>query len=213
MFVDAPTGTPVDPEVQAAVRSAGRRCEGMGHHVEEIACPFEARAIDDFLRYWGFVAWVQVATARQMMHRGFDRTKVEAWTGGLASYFLREKLATFAAIRRLRQLSRVFCDVMARGHDVLLSPTLAEPAPAIGYLATDVYDVHFERVRAYAPFTAIYNAAGVPAISLPGGLGSAGLPIGVQLAAGHGDDRLVLELAREMEIHPVAVAPARLSTS
>ncbi len=48
-------------------------------------------------------------------------------------------------------------------------------------------------------FTPLHNVAGTPAISLPAGRSAAGLPIGVQLAALPGEERLLLELAHELE--------------
>jgi len=211
VFVDAPTGTPVSPEVREAVLAAARLCGTLGHAVEEIACPFEGAVIDDFLRYFGFLAWLQVRTARLTIHWGFDRSKVEPWTAGFMEYFSREKLATLAAIRRLRRFSGTFAEVMKR-HDVLISPTVPEPAPPLGYLATDLpFDIEFARVRSYVAFTPIHNASGAPAISLPLGRSAAGLPIGVQFAAGHGRDRVLLELALLIEATRPweAIAPRR----
>ncbi len=199
VFVDAPTGTPVDPEVRQAVLGAARLCESLGHDVEEIRCPFDGSVIDDFLRYWGLLAWLQVRTGRLGMHWGFDGTKVEPWTRGLTEFFTREKLSALAATLRLRRFSRTFAQIMMR-YDVLISPTVAAPAPSLGYLATDLpFETHFERVRTFAAFTPAYNASGAPAISLPLGRSQAGLPIGVQLAAAHGEDRLLLELATSIE--------------
>jgi amidase len=199
VFVDAPIGTPVDPEVREAVLAAGRLCGTLGHVVEEIPCPFEGAVIDDFLRYWGLVAWFQLWTGRRAFHRGFDRSRVEPWTRGLAAYFTRAKLAAFGATRRLRRFSTTYAQVTSR-HDVLVSPVLPQPAPLLGYLATDLpFETAFERIRAYATFTPIHNASGAPAISLPLGRSSAGLPIGVQFAAAHGGDRTLLELALSIE--------------
>jgi amidase len=176
VFVGAPTGTPVNAEVQKAALAAARLCETLGHVVEEISCPFEGGVFDDFLRYWALLAWLQV------------------WTGRLG-----KKLAGLAATRRLRRFSSTFAQVMER-HDVLISPTLAEPAPSLGYLAPDLpFNTAFERVRAYAAFTTFYNVSGAPAITLPLGRSSAGLPIGVQFAAAHGSDRALLELALSIE--------------
>jgi amidase len=199
VFVDAPVGTPVDPEVRQAVLDAARSCEALGHHVEEIPCPFAGAVIDDFLQYWGLVAWMQLRLGRFLMHRGFDRKKVEPWTRGIAGYFARAKLATFAATRRLRRYAATYAEVMTR-YDVLVSPVVATPAPPLGHLATDApFETHFERVRAFAPFTPICNVSGAPAISLPLGRSRAGLPIGVHFAAAHGQDRLLLELASSLE--------------
>ena len=87
-----------------------------------------------------------------------------------------------------------------RRHDVLICPTLADPAPELGYIAPDVsFQTQFDRLVEYAPFTPIQNIAGVPAISLPLGRSADGLPIGVQLAATRGDDKMLLELALSIE--------------
>jgi amidase len=199
VFVDAPVGTPVDPEVRQVTLDAARSCEALGHHVDPIACPFAGSVIDDFLRYWGLLAWLQLGTARLLLHWGFDRKKVEPWTRGLAGYFGRAKLAGVAATLRLRRFTATFREVIDR-YDVLMSPTLATPAPQLGYLAPDgAFETQFERVRAFTPFTPLYNASGAPAISLPLGRSRAGLPIGVQFAAAHGRDRVLLELASSIE--------------
>lgn len=199
VFVDSPAEAPVATEVRDAVQEASRLCRSLGHAVEEIRCPFPVTVVDDFTRFYGFLAWLQVRTARLMLHRGFDRSKIEPWTEGLMNFFAREKLVAIGAILRLRRFSREFPQLMAR-HDVLLSPTIPEPAPVLGYLATDLpFATHFARVRAYAAFTLVYNASGAPAISLPLGRSAAGLPIGVQLAAARGRDRTLLELALSIE--------------
>ena len=95
--------------------------------------------------------------------------------------------------------------------DVLLSPTLPEPAPPLGHLAPDQpFADLFGRMRAFAAFTLGYNVAGAPAVSLPMGRSSAGLPIGVQFAAAHGQDGVLLQLARAIEVaHPWQVLAPR----
>jgi amidase len=201
VFVDAPTGSPVNPEVQAAVRRVARRCESLGHTVEEIACPFERTVIDDFMHYLAFLSWAQVVGARWMIHPSFDRTKVEPWTKGLIAHVEANVVTVMNAVVRLRRMPSTLRAVMSRGgYDVLLSPAVAEPAPKLGWLAPDVpFDVLFERVRRFIPFTPINNATGAPALVLPAALSNGGLPIGVQLAAGHGEDRLVLALGQQLE--------------
>ncbi len=208
VFVDAPIGTPVSADVRDAVFGAARWCSTLGHHVDEISCPFDAAVIDDFLRYWGFIASLQVRTARVMMHWGWDASKVEPWTHGLMQYFSRDKLAAFHATSRLRGFAQTYAAVMER-YDVLVSPTVAEPAPLLGYLATDLdFETMFERLRSYACFTPIHNASGAPAISLPLGRTTTGLPIGVQFAAAHGKDASLLALASALEeAHPWPLSP------
>ncbi len=51
----------------------------------------------------------------------------------------------------------------------------------------------------WIPFTAVFNVTGQPAISLPLAMSSDGLPIGVQIAAGHGREDLLIRLALQLE--------------
>jgi amidase len=199
LFDDAPGGTAVDAEVRAAVNAAGRLCESLGHRVEAIACPFEGSVVDDFLAYWGFVAWIQKRTARVMLDWSFDPARLEPWTRELARSFTSRRLATFSAIRRLRRFAGTYARVLS-AYDVLIGPTCAEPAPRLGTLATDLpFGTLLERLRTYCAFTPIQNVSGAPAVSLPLGRSAAGLPIGVHFAAARGDDTTLLELAAAIE--------------
>jgi amidase len=180
--------------------AAARLCDRLGHDVEEIACPFDASVTDDFLRYWGFVSWLQARTARVMMCWRFDTSRMEPWTRGLVEYYTRDMRTTWEAIARLRRFGAAFA-AATRKVDVLVSPVVAEPAPSLGWLATDLpFETVFERLRAFAGFTCLYNTAGAPAISLPLGRSASGLPIGVQFGAAPGNDRTLLELARSLEV-------------
>jgi len=211
LYVDAPAGTPVDAHVQDAVRAVGRACQALGHHVDEIACPFPAQVIDDFLDYWGFLAWIQIETARLTLHRGFDKTKVDSWTSGLAASFRSHRRRVFAAIRRLRRFDKEYAKVLERC-DVLISPSVAAPAPPLGQLAADLpYETHYNRARTFAAFTPLHNLAGAPAISLPLGRTTTQLPLGVHFAAARRRDALLLELAQTLEAaHPwPRTAPVR----
>ena len=85
-------------------------------------------------------------------------------------------------------------------YDVLLTPTLATPPPALGYLGPQVpFETALERLENYLAFTPFQNIAGAPAISLPLGRSSGHLPIGVQFAGAVGDERRLLALALQLE--------------
>jgi amidase len=134
-----------------------------------------------------------------MLHRGFDTTKIEPLTDALARWFARGWTWNLAAILRLRGFARTYSRVMER-YDVLLSPTVSQPAPRLGYLGTDLpFETAFERLSSYAPFTPIQNAAGAPAVSLPLGRTASGMPIGVHFAAAQNRERTLLELAEALE--------------
>ena len=55
------------------------------------------------------------------------------------------------------------------------------------------------RLTDYASYTGSENAAGLPAISLPMGMSSDGLPIGMQFVGAPGTEPVLLALAYELE--------------
>jgi amidase len=199
VFAESPIGTPVHEDVRAVVDRAAALCSELGHDVRRIPCPFPGQVVHDFLRLWCFVGWLQAATGRVLIHRAFDASKLEPFTRGFARSFGKQVRASLASIRRLRGFSRAYADIVAP-YDVLVGPTLAEPPPPIGHLATDQdFDQTIDRLLSFTPFTGLINAAGAPALSLPLGKTSTGLPAGIQLMTAHGGERVLLELARELE--------------
>lgn len=90
------------------------------------------------------------------------------------------------------------------GVDVLLSATLAEPPARIGRFAHDRpdyvdYRLGADGVFAYSPFTAVFNASGQPAATVPLHWTADGLPVGVQLATAFGEDEALMALCAELE--------------
>jgi amidase len=88
-------------------------------------------------------------------------------------------------------------------YDLLITPTLGQlPAPH-GTLRYDnpehTVTSWVRSVFDYGPFTAVFNIAGQPAISLPLGHSASGLPIGVQLVTGYGKEDLLLRIAGQLE--------------
>ena len=57
---------------------------------------------------------------------------------------------------------------------------------------------HFAQIEAVAPNVALANVAGVPALALPVGHDTAGVPLGVQLTARQGQDHLLLDIGAQM---------------
>ena len=83
--------------------------------------------------------------------------------------------------------------------DVLITPGLTttalsaeggwgKPAP----LAMDIG-------ARFTPFTMLFNVTGQPAIAVPAGIGSDGLPLSVQLVGRHGEEATLYALAAELE--------------
>ena len=203
VFVDSALGGPVDPEVVAATRAAAEACQALGHEVRELPTPIARQVLEDFINLWGFVAWAQWRGGRALVHGGFDGAQVEPWTRDFAAMFSSQLGAGLSAIRRLRRFTGTWAGLF-EDLDVLVSPTLAEPAAPLGVFKTDnPFAPTLARLKDYSPFCAVANAAGAPAISLPMGRSAGGLPIGVQFAAARGHDALLLELALVLEeAHP-----------
>jgi amidase len=85
-------------------------------------------------------------------------------------------------------------------YDAVLTPTLAQlPAP-VGALRDDEDpEADFAAQIAFTPFTAPWNIAGLPAISLPVQWTATGLPIGMMLGALHAAEGPLLSLAAQLE--------------
>ncbi len=199
VFVESPIGTRVSAHTTRAVERTADLCASLGHHVDRILCPFDVRSVDDFVHYWSFVAWTHSRLGRLIVHPSFDRTRLEPWTTGLASWCEDEPARVAAAIARLRFFDKRLAKIMA-GYDVILSPVVAGAAPQLGHLSTELeFHLALERVLDQCPFTGLVNAAGACAMSLPLGRDAAGLPIGVHVAGRPGDDRLLLSLALQLE--------------
>ena len=192
-------GLPVDPDVQAAVVGAARLLDAMGHHVEQVAYPFGEQLGRDFLRYWAALAFAVQFGGTPVHGPDFDARQLEPFTLGM-SRFLRSVAPRMpASILRLRRFVDEYPIALGKA-DVLLTPVTSQVAPIIGFLAPDLdLTTHLVRLLRYASFTMVQNVSGAPAISLPLGTSTDGLPIGVQAAARRGDDAMLIELAFELE--------------
>lgn len=83
-------------------------------------------------------------------------------------------------------------------HDVLITPTLPRTAPRLGTLGADLHTAG-DQFMEFVAFTYPYNCTGQPAMSLPLGADSAGLPIGVQLVGPPRGESVILGLAAQLE--------------
>jgi len=80
--------------------------------------------------------------------------------------------------------------------DVLLGPTTAAPAFEIGQHQSDPVAMYMTDV-----FTVSANLAGIPAISVPTGIGNSGLPTAVQLQASTCQEKTLLRVASYLREH------------
>ena len=199
LSVSHPVDGACDPEVVAAVEQVARCCESLGHRVEPVSLPMTGQMADDFLLYWARLAAATNYLGKFAFGGDFDRHLLEPLTYQLSRHYLRRCWRSPAAIRRLRSFAGDYQGLF-NTHDLILTPVLASPPVELGYLGPDLdFETVSGRLRNYAAFTPAQNIAGTPAVSLPLGQSSGGLPIGVQFAAGMGQERRLLEIAFELE--------------
>ena len=85
-------------------------------------------------------------------------------------------------------------------HDLWLSATLTRPSPSHGELNLRGSDASLEQqLFGLIGFMPVANATGVPAISLPAGFSTEGLPIGMHLTGPQGREDRLLTVAGQWE--------------
>ncbi len=84
--------------------------------------------------------------------------------------------------------------------DVLLTPALAETPPPAGGYATGSWRANMWRNMRYAPYSAPWNVAGLPAIVVPVGIRPDGLPVAVQIVGPPDSELLLLSVAGQLEV-------------
>ncbi|GAC1333963.1 MAG: amidase [Candidatus Dormibacteria bacterium] len=84
-------------------------------------------------------------------------------------------------------------------YDALVTPTTAAPSTeADGWMDRGWIEFLAKGSRE-APMTQVWNLAGFPAANLPAGLTSDGFPLGVQVVAPRGGEKLVLSISTQLE--------------
>jgi amidase len=201
----APCGVcAIDPECVAAVESVARLLESLGHTIE-ISHP---DALDEPDMWQHFTT--MYATHHARLHDLLELlTGVRLGPGDVdaINWTLAEMGRTMTApqylftIDWLHGYGRRMASWWQSGFDLLLTPTLTEPPPALGTFAPAPEDPTAAGMRAqqFASFTLPFNMTGQPAISLPLHWTEGGLPVGIQLVAAYGREDLLLQAGAQLE--------------
>ncbi len=176
----------LDPEIEAATLRAAKLLEQLGHQVDEGGAL--DGGIDDFLPLMTrMAATVPIP---------FGERHLQPTTRWMRE--LGKRVTHAASMDRFASLERRVADWLG-DVDAWIAPTVPVPPPKVGSFDHLDGEGVFRTVAHVGSFTAPFNISGQPAISVPNGLSSLGLPIGVQLIGKKGEDRLVLSLARQLE--------------
>lgn len=213
----------VHPDCVAAVEDAAKLLADLGHEVVEAHPPFDGEQVSlDFLTMLVSETAATLAEMEKTIGRRRHRGDFEAATevlGLLGGTITATEVAL--AVRRLKRLGLQLAGFFGQ-HDLLLTPTLAQPPVLIGSLLPKGAEKAFlstmaalgaKRVLAalnvlpeiakkawdFVPFAAPFNVTGQPACSVPLFWNRDNLPIGVQLVGRMAEDALVLRVAAQLE--------------
>jgi aspartyl-tRNA(Asn)/glutamyl-tRNA(Gln) amidotransferase subunit A len=207
-------GAGLDPEVKENVEAAIRKLARSGARVVEVSLPHmkyvvavyyiiaTAEASSNLARYDGVRYGFRAEEARTLaeMYRktrdeGFGdevKRRIMLGTFVLSSGYYD---AYYEKAQRVRSmLANDFAEAFKKC-DVIATPTAPTPAFKIGEKANDPLAMYLSDI-----YTVTVNLAGVPAISVPCGQSSAGLPIGLQLIGNHFDEARLLNAAYAYEL-------------
>jgi amidase len=201
---EAWSGAPVDPECARAVEELAALLEELGHDVTEAAPDVDVATFDRAnTRVWFAFLAASVATFAQVTGNQQSPDNLEATT--LACSEAGTKLTALDMMEAdalqnqvTRAVGRWFVD-----HDVLLTPTLAHATFPLGLLDADDPSLDakgwYDKIFLHAPFTALFNMTGQPAMNVPAMATADGGPVGTQLVARFGDEATLLRLAAQLE--------------
>jgi amidase len=197
---ESPNGNPLDAPTAATLADAVTLLESLGHTVEPVTLPgldeFEA----DFKHYWSALAYSVSIAGPQLYGKAFDTSRLSDLTLGLAKRFRANLRRSPGAVRRLRASTKVQAAVYDTV-DLVVSPVTNTVPTPLGHLSTELpFEELFPRVEQWVGFTPLANATGEPSISLPLGHDEAThLPVGVMFTGPVGGERLLLQLALDLE--------------
>tara|TARA_Y100001970_G_scaffold294370_1_gene451911 strand:+ start:12989 stop:14524 length:1536 start_codon:yes stop_codon:yes gene_type:complete len=205
--------------VDQKVKSAAKVFKSLGATVKEVSVPMHL----DGIHIWNAIA-VEGATELMLKGNGFGTNWEGYYTTSLLDAYakgwrsrpndLSETVKTvmmlgeymhrnyngryYAKAQNLSRTLRDAYDAALSEYDVIVLPTLPQTAtklPAPDCSREDYLDTALNMIRNTSPF----DCSGHPAISIPCGKSSGGLPIGMMIVGKHYDDASVLRVARAYE--------------
>jgi Asp-tRNA(Asn)/Glu-tRNA(Gln) amidotransferase A subunit family amidase len=185
----------VAPEVEGAVREAAASLAGAGAVVEEVDLGWARELADAWLAHWGvYLAAIfgdKLADFRDRM----DPRVVRLMDRGLAMGAVDFKRLEFVRTDAWKRLARVF-----EHHDALLCPTMSQVARPIDEDELDSYAEHPDGRFRGLDMTSMFNyVSQCPALSVPAGWSTEGLPVGLQIVGRRYRDDEVLRVGAALE--------------
>lgn len=199
------TGVDVHADCLAALDEAAALCASLGHEVEEAQLPPLPPTPDGKLPPNLVVIGANIKAAVRARASALGREPrpedVEPGTWQMVMLSEGTEAADYAdATRGIHAMGRHVARFM-QAYDIILSPTMATPPLEIGRLSLSRDDLaaYGTDIAKTLAFTSLFNASGNPAMSVPLGTASDGLPIGIQFAGRYADESTLFRLAGQLE--------------
>ncbi len=203
----------LDPEVAAAVKAAVETLESLGAETVPVELPHTeygvaayyliapSEASSNLARYDGVKYGLRderqtdlIQMYRHTRSKGFGREVQRRILLGTYALSAGYYDAYYGKASQIRTLIMNDFKTAFETCDVIASPVSPTPATKIGAHAGDPLAMYLSDI-----YTLSTNLAGIPGISIPCGLSKAGLPIGLQLLAGHFQEGVLLRAAHHFE--------------
>ena len=185
-----------DPDVRAAFQRSIEVLEKLGASTDEVSIPLIPMSAPFFVAICD--------TDGAHVHFDSIRTRHQEYDSATRARLMSASLVSVGIYNRAQQARSVLRDqIMSalRHVDVLLSPMSGGPPPKIDE-ETVVFRSKEDVIRRQfgsRSFTTPYSLAGLPAIAIPCGFTSSGMPIGLQLGGKAFDEGTVLKVAFAFE--------------
>lgn len=202
-FVERPAnGKSLDEATRKALNQTVTLLQDLGHQLIPVTFPVTEQMTDDFKMLWASNAFFLQHFGKLMFPAPFEPKNFSKLTYGLSKLYSKRILETPFIIHRLKKSYEEYKQFLLNHKiDILLTPTVAHLTPKLGYFDMNLdFETLFERIEKWACFTPYANANGSPSINLPMGHDEEkDLPIGMQFAANHGEEKLLFELSYQIE--------------
>ena len=182
-----------EPEVVEITSRAARVFEELGCEVDQPSVELEDPeiAFRDIFGTTAYASYAKILEERSDELTDYARSTIEYGRGTTG--------ADLARALRVMQVLRAQLDGLLEEHDLLLTPTMAMPAPPIGQHPERIGGKQVQKLWAYAFFTAVFNITGLPAATVPCGFSGGGLPIGLHIIGRRGEEGTVLRASAALE--------------
>ena len=186
----------VHPEIAAAVDAGVRQLQALGAHVEQVDPGFDD-PLDITTGLWflgAHTVWSGLTPEQQAVTDPDFRAEAALGAQLSAAQVQQLNLRRGVLGSHMRQFMQRY--------DLLVTPSVA--VPAFEARAAGTVPMDPQAMLGWTPFSYPFNLTQQPAITVPCGLTSKGLPMGLQIVGPMFGDALVLRAAQAFEsVHPV----------